>query len=105
MQDLSEQILSLECDPSMANAVYASQKEAYREGHAAALIQAADVADAAPDAAHAAITFGLTLGCEVANFLDLWVGGDFETIRAVWPNAPQELYAVADPLFEPASAA
>ncbi len=105
MQDLSEQILSLECDPSRANAVYATQNDAYREGHAAALIQAADLVDTAPDAALAAITFALTLGCEVANFLDLWVGADFETIRDVWPNAPEELYAGADPLFEPASAA
>ncbi|MGF6282184.1 hypothetical protein ABH908_000331 [Pseudomonas frederiksbergensis] len=105
MQDISEQILSLEYDPSRANAAYATQSEAYREGHAAALIQAADAIDAAPDAALAAITFGLTLGCEVANFLDLWVGGDFETIRAEWPNAPEELYVGADTLFEPASAA
>ncbi|MGE8067078.1 hypothetical protein [Pseudomonas sp. NPDC089569] len=105
MEDLSEQILSLECDPSRANAVYNSQNEAYREGHAAALIQAADAVDTAPDPALAAINFALTLGCETANFLDRWIDADFETIREVWPNAPEELYAGADPLFEPASAA
>lgn len=105
MQDLSEQILSLECDPSRANAAFASQNEAYREGHAAALIRAADLVDAAPDSALAAITFALTLGCEVATFLDLWIAADFESLRKEWPNAPEEIYVGADPLFEPASAA
>lgn len=34
------------------------------------------------------------------DFLILWNHGDFDLIRKVWPDAPDEVYIGADPLFE-----
>lgn len=37
------------------------------------------------------------------TFLRLWNEGDFDAIRAEWPNAPEAVYIGADPLYVPAS--
>lgn len=105
MFELYEQVLAIECDPSKANAEYASKSVAYQEGHAAGVLKAAELIEHAPDCASAAIGFALTLGSEGITFLELWNGGEFEDLRRGWPEAPEDIYIGADTLFESANAA
>lgn len=105
MTFLYDQILSIECDPLKANADYCSHRSAYQEGHAGALIQAADLSVLTRDAATAAIAFALPMGAEGITFLDYWLGGDFELIRKTWPEAPEDIFIGEDNLYAPASAA
>lgn len=35
-------------------------------------------------------------------FLRYWNEGDFDVIRREWPDAPEEVFIGADPLYKPA---
>lgn len=51
----------------------------------------------------AAIEFALKIDNEDGSgmdFLRLWNEGSFETLREWWPEAPDEVYIGADPLFK-----
>lgn len=50
------------------------------------------------DAAVAAIAFALATD-EGLTFLRLWNEGEFETLRSEWPEAPEDVYIGADPLY------
>lgn len=57
--------------------------------------------ESSPDAAVAAIQF--TLNDEDGlQFLRLWNEGDFDAIRREWPDAPEDVFIGADPLYKPA---
>ncbi len=61
-----------------------------------------------PNPSTAAIAFALenTLSDhDGMEFLRLWNEGDFDTVREQWPDAPEEVFIGADPLFEPGAAA
>lgn len=51
-------------------------------------------------AAVAAIQFALETD-DGLNFLRLWNEGDFDSLREEWPEAPEEIYIGADPLYKP----
>lgn len=50
------------------------------------------------DAAVAAIQFALEAD-EGMAFLRCWNEGDFNSIRGEWPEAPEEVFIGADPLY------
>jgi hypothetical protein len=55
-----------------------------------------------PDPSTAAIAFALenaTSDHDGMEFLRLWNEGDFDTIRDQWPDAPEEVFIGADPLY------
>jgi hypothetical protein len=53
------------------------------------------------NAAVAAIQYALATGTEdPINFLYCWNEGDFESIRNEWPDAPEEVFKGADPLYK-----
>lgn len=52
------------------------------------------------DAAVAAIQFALDDDGGI-QFLRHWNDGDFDVIRRVWPEAPEEVFIGADPLHKP----
>jgi len=53
------------------------------------------------DAAVAAIAFALDRGTEEPiEFLRLWNEREFDALRKEWPDAPEEVYIGADPLFK-----
>ncbi len=56
-----------------------------------------DVKPMRPDAAAAAIQFSLSTD-DGRTFLELWQYGDFDIIRREWPDAPDAVFAGADPL-------
>jgi hypothetical protein len=60
-----------------------------------------EVAQGNCDAAVAAIQFALH-DDEGMQFLHLWNEGDFDVIRREWPDAPEEVFIGADPLYKPA---
>lgn len=76
--------------------------DAYREGYAAAVDDALKKVDSAPDASTAAIAFALQ-DDEGMAYLRCWNEGDFEAIRREWPDAPDDVFEGADPLFKRAS--
>ena len=52
------------------------------------------------DAAVAAIEFALDFNTDdPMSFLRCWFEGDFESIRKEWPEAPDQVFDGADPLF------
>lgn len=51
------------------------------------------------NAAVAAIQFALETD-EGLNFLRLWNEGEFDILREEWPDAPEDVYIGADPLYE-----
>ena len=51
-----------------------------------------------PDSASAAIEFALN-DSDGIDFLRLWSSGEFDVIRCNWPDAPEEVYVSADPLY------
>lgn len=51
------------------------------------------------DASVAAIQFALQ-DDEGIEFLRCWNEGDFDAIRAEWPDAPEDVYIGADPLYQ-----
>lgn len=53
------------------------------------------------DAAVAAIQFALR-DDEGMAFLRCWSQGDFDSIRHEWPDAPDDVFIGADPLYKPA---
>lgn len=55
------------------------------------------------DPASAAIAFALQ-NEEPMEFLRLWNEGSFDDIRREWPDAPDDVFIGADPLFQPAEA-
>lgn len=55
---------------------------------------------AGPNAAVAAIAFALATE-EGMDFLECWNEGNFEAIRREWPDAPEEVFIGADPLYRP----
>jgi hypothetical protein len=58
-------------------------------------------ADKVPDnAAVAAIEFALEDHDAGMTFLHMWNYGEFDKIRAEWPNCPVEVFRGADPLFK-----
>lgn len=66
--------------------------------------------DALPDcyAAVAAIAFALQVEHEDGSGMDYlrcWNEGDFDACRREWPEAPDECYVGADPLYKPAEVA
>lgn len=73
--------------------------DAYREGYAAAIDDALKKVDQAPDASTAAIAFALETD-EGMTFLRCWNEGDFDAIRREWPEAPDDVFEGADPLFK-----
>lgn len=56
------------------------------------------------DAAVAAIQYALETD-EGLEFLRCWLHGDFESIRAEWPDAPEAVFIGADPLYKKRKAA
>jgi hypothetical protein len=76
--------------------------DAYREGYAAAIDDVLKKVDQAPDASTAAIAFALETD-EGMTFLRCWNEGDFDAIRREWPEAPDDVFDGADPLFKRAS--
>lgn len=56
-----------------------------------------DVKVSKPDPASAAIQFALTTE-EPMSFLRCWNEGNFAAIRDEWPEAPEAVFAGADPL-------
>lgn len=54
------------------------------------------------DPASAAIAYALQTR-EPMEFLRLWNEGSFEDIRREWPDAPDDVFIGADPLFQPAA--
>lgn len=53
------------------------------------------------DAAVAAIAFVLSGKCECEmEWLRLWNGGDFDSIREEWPETPEACFIGADPLMD-----
>ncbi|MNE49581.1 hypothetical protein D3C80_1441120 [compost metagenome] len=55
-----------------------------------------------PDPSTAAIAFALenaTSDHDGMEFLRCWNEGDFDTIRDQWPDAPEEVFIGADPLY------
>ena len=55
-----------------------------------------------PNAAVAAIAYVLNSRTEdPLQFLRLWNEGEFDVLRREWPDAPDETYIGADPLFKP----
>jgi hypothetical protein len=62
-----------------------------------------DLPDEAGDAAVAAIAYVLDMRTECPmEFLRCWNQGDFDVIRNEWPDAPEAVFAGADPLYKPA---
>jgi hypothetical protein len=55
-----------------------------------------------PDPASAAIAFALQTE-ETMEFLRLWHEGSFDDIRREWPDAPDDVFIGADPLFQPST--
>jgi hypothetical protein len=55
---------------------------------------------AGPNAAVAAIAFALRTE-EGMDFLECWNEGNFEAIRREWPDAPEDVFIGADPLYRP----
>lgn len=57
------------------------------------------------NAAMAAIAYVLNSRTEdpldPLQFLRLWNEGEFDVLRREWPDAPDEIYIGADPLFKP----
>ncbi|MFI8556393.1 hypothetical protein [Pseudomonas putida] len=54
------------------------------------------------NAAVAAIAYALNSRTEdPLQFLQLWNEGEFDVLRREWPDAPDEIYIGADPLFKP----
>lgn len=52
------------------------------------------------NAAVAAIAYALNRRTEdPMQFLRLWNEGEFDVLRSEWPDAPDEVYLGADPLF------
>lgn len=51
------------------------------------------------NAAVAAIQFALETD-EGLNFLRLWNEGEFDILREEWPDAPEDVYIGADPLYK-----
>lgn len=51
-----------------------------------------------PDPANAAIQFALE-DDDGMDFLRLWNEGEFDSIRRFWPDAPEEVFIGADPLY------
>ncbi len=60
-----------------------------------------DTAEAPMEAAVAAIEYALQLGSadDGLVFLRCWSEGEFDVIRAEWPEAPEEVFG-ADPLYK-----
>ncbi|MBU0808733.1 MAG: hypothetical protein KKD30_02280 [Gammaproteobacteria bacterium] len=54
------------------------------------------------DPAAAAIGFALQTEAPM-EFLRLWNEGSFDDIRREWPDAPDDVFIGADPLFQPAA--
>ena len=54
------------------------------------------------DPASAAIAFALQTE-EPMEFLRCWNEGDFEAVRREWPDAPDDVFIGADPLFQPSA--
>lgn len=59
------------------------------------------VDESSPDAAVAAIQFTLK-DEDGLQFLRLWNEADFDAIRREWPEAPEDVFIGADPLYKPA---
>lgn len=51
------------------------------------------------NAAVAAIQFALETD-DGLNFLRLWNEGEFDILREEWPDAPEDVYIGADPLYK-----
>ncbi|MGI2023788.1 hypothetical protein [Shewanella glacialipiscicola] len=51
------------------------------------------------NAAVAAIQFALETD-DGLNFLQLWNEGEFDVLRLEWPDAPEDVYIGADPLYK-----
>ena len=68
--------------------------------------EAAPSADAGLASAVATMKFAIeTQMDEGFVFLENWFNGDFDACRREWPEAPEECYIGADPLFRPSQAA
>lgn len=63
------------------------------------IIDSAERAQGQSDPSVAAIQFALTTD-QGMHFLRLWNEGEFDLLRECWPEAPDEIYIGADPLFE-----
>ncbi|BBN53949.1 hypothetical protein TRE132_20740 [Pseudomonas chlororaphis subsp. aurantiaca] len=60
----------------------------------------------ANDASVAAIRFALEASSDFdgMDFLRYWNEGDFDSVRESWPEAPEEVFIGADPLYRPDNA-
>jgi hypothetical protein len=48
------------------------------------------------DCAVEAIKFAVSLGLEADAFLNVWLHGEFDTIRTEWPGCPQSVFDGAE---------
>lgn len=100
MKDLHDEIMNLSCEPDTA---VRPERLAFKRGHKQARHAAAELAAGAQDQdpAGAAIAYALDFRTECPmEFLRCWNGGDFEAIRAEWPDAPEEVFIGADTLHK-----
>lgn len=93
------------CNLHMVNRSYGAHT--HRTVTDGELVELAEMTEAhvrGNDSAVAAIQYALSdnvgMG-EGMDFLQLWNVGEFDTIRAEWPDAPDEIFIGADPLFKP----
>lgn len=101
MLDLQEAIENIPCNPPGIEATYAA---GHKDAIAAAAKLVEDYAMAAPDAAGAAIQYVLGLDDNHETFLRLWLDGEFDVLRAEWPDIPDDVFIGADTLFKPKDA-
>lgn len=100
MKDLHDEIMNLQCEP---DTTVDAERLAFKRGHKQARHAAAELAADAEDcsAAVAAIAYALDIRTECPmEFLRCWNQGDFDVIRAEWPDAPEEVFIGADPLHK-----
>lgn len=110
MSDLHAAIMNIPCEPDTSDR---AEQLAFKRGHKQARHAAAELVSAheaeigldgneeAVDAAVAAIQFALD-DEQGMLFLRYWNQGDFDVIRREWPDAPEEVFIGADPLYKPA---
>lgn len=102
MKDLHDKIMNLQCE---LDTTTPEEGMAFKRGHKQARHAAAELAAEfqSPDAAVAAIAYALDFRTDSAmEFLRCWNEGDFDAIRNEWPDAPEEVFIGADPLYNPA---
>ncbi|WP_185057441.1 hypothetical protein [Pseudomonas chlororaphis] len=93
---------------------FAREHYAYRAGYASWTRRACKQSQAEAggelppdnDATVAALRFALENlhGYDAIDFLRCWNEGDFDVVRETWPEAPEEVFIGADPLYRPSNA-